>query len=455
MFQTNAQRRPTAPQLALTRRLVALLLGAALLTFLSTAALADPGDEQLSASLRRAMEAYDILALDDAVKEIEGAIAMADRLGNTASPKRLELHIFHGIVLHALGDSAAASAAFQAALSIDRDAQIFEDYASPDLTGLLEAERARLPREVIADPIEPVVTARKLNHTPPSRASAGEPLLFEAEVPATVPVYRVLLHHRRFGETSFKDTEMTPKGETRFFSTLGGEHICSAQIDYYIEALDRTGNILSTDGDRNSPRSVPVLGAKGRCGEIIVDNGGQVEDPARQYVFFQLGAGGGAGLVTGNSTPLINKDANVDPGLSIAPFHLMAELGFMITDTFHISGLFRGQLVFLTDGVELEPIFGGKLRYWFDNEGDFVMYATVGGGHGFVRHLIQVQQNTPAGPIAFTDTIRHGPIHTGAGFGFGYQANRNIALLVDTYTLVLFPETSANVDLNLTLRVAF
>ncbi len=441
------------------RLLGATMMVMALATaWVGTAAAQD--NSQLTDSLTRAQEFYDTLALSEAEKEIEDALALAERLGMGNDPAVADLHIFMGIVRQPLSGDDAAAAAFRQALLVNRDVQLPTDYATPALQSILDKERAALP------PIEPIkpdppvdpppVEGPALRHSPVSSGYAGEPLVFDAEIPPTVPVYRVVLNYRRFGESDYTTTEMAPKGDTGFAFTLPGAQVCGSRIDYYIVALDRTSAVLAEEGNRISPLSVAVLGGSTGCdGKITkpIDDPPPGDDGERQYVFFMLSPGTGTGLVLESSTPLVNPDSDVAPGVALAPLHLNVELGVQITNSLHLSATYRNQFVFLTDGLEIEPIFGGKLRWWFDNEGDFIMYTGVGGGFGNVRHLITV--TLADGQGTFNDTINHGPIHASAGFGFGYRATPNVALVFDIYPMVLFPDVSAHVDLNAGLRLSF
>lgn len=446
--------------LGLRRIILGLALGVALFgaTVTLTPSHAMAQSQELLDALVRAQGFYDNLALSDAEKELEDALALADRLGLGESAEAAQLHLFLGIVRQPLGGDDATAAAFREALLIDRDVALPADYSTPGLNAILDRERAALPAEQPETPevTPPEVVTPTLNHSPVSSGFGGEPIVFQVDVPATVPVYRVVLYFRRFGESTYKDVEMAPRGETSFAHTLTGDAVCSSQIDYYIEALDRTGNILASEGDRVAPMAVSILqGGKCKGGKVTTGPPPkEIDEPGeRQYVFLQISPGTAAGLVLESSTPVVNPDASVAPGLATAPFHLMVELGFIITPELHMSATYRNQFVFLTDGVEVEPIFGGKLRWWFDNDGAFVMYTAVGGGFGHVRHLITVQLNDGGGQ--FVDTIKHGPGHAGAGFGFGLKASDNIAFILDVYPMLLFPEVSANLDLNLGLRVAF
>jgi hypothetical protein len=403
------------------------------------------GKPELQSSLRQAMEAYDGLEFSESERRLEDAIALAERLGLDEDPISADLYIFLGVVRFTLSGEDATAKAFQKGLEINPSAQINPDYATPDLERILRRVKDTLPPKIDTTP--PTSAGRQIEHTPVETANAGQPIVFEAAVPPTVPLYRMQLNIRRYGERDYKAIDMEPISPTRFRAILSGKEVRTAQIDYFIEALDRTGGLLVATGGPLSPLNVIVFGGE-KGGPIITDPGDGPEDPdptpsgPRQYVFLQVSAGGGFGLATG--TPVVMKQLEINPGLAPAPFHVVGELGVMITESLHLSGFYRKQI------VELEDLFGGKLRWWFDSESSWRAYTAVGGGYGHVRHTVDLR---PA--AEFVDTTREGPLHGGVGFGFGYAFNDHTMLCIDFYTLILFPTISAHMDANLGFRVSF
>ena len=161
--------------------------------------------------------------------------------------------------------------------------------------------------------------------------------------------------------------------------------------------------------------------------------------------FLQLSAGSGFGLAT--AEPEVMKDVPIRAGLAPAPLHLYGELGFNLVPSLSLSAFYRNQLVLLTAGVEVEPMFGAKLAWWFDDEGPLLLYSGVGAGYGRIRHTVNL-----APSVDFVETTREGPVHTGVGFGLGYAFNDAVALVIDVYIPVLFPDLSVHGDANLGLR---
>jgi hypothetical protein len=400
------------------------------------------GRDELQGSLAQAMRSYDELEFSEAERRLEDAIKLAERLGLDQDPVVADLHIFLGVVRFTVSGEEATERAFRAGLTINPDANISPDYKTPDLDVILERVRASIPRGVGTPDPTPVV-GREIEHTPIQTANAGQPIIFEATVPPTVPLYRMQLNYRRYGDREYSILDMQPVNPTTFRVILPGDEVYTSNLDYFIEVLDRTGGILVATGGPLSPLNVIVFGGDKFKGGGKKNKKDPDPDPTpsgdRQYVFLQVSGGGGFGLATG--TPDVMKQLEINPGIAPAPFHVIGELGFMLTQSLHLSGFYRAQI------VEPENLFGAKLKWWFDSDSDWMAYTGVGGGYGRVRHTVDLR---PA--AEFVDTTREGPFHGGVGFGFGYKIGANVMFVIDFYTLILFPDISAHLDGNLGFR---
>ncbi len=462
----RAQRwRTTLGHTALTRLFVAAISCATLAGLMLPSAPAHSQMRELDRAFTRAQEAYDLLDLQRAERIILDAIALAKRRGLGNDSITASLYIFLGVIRHPEGGDDAARDAFRQAMDIDPNVEIPPDYQTPTLMRLLDESRGGGSGGGgfgnggnggnggggFEEPYFPPGST-SIVHTPVETGSSGEPMYFEAAVPPSVPLYKVVLHHRRFGENNYQTVEMAPRSQTTFMTTLGGDLVCSSQIDYYIEVLDRSNNPLVATGSASSPLNVFVFGSSGSCGDIVIDDDGDdppsTGDDDGQSIFLHLAGGGAFGLATG--TPIANPDIKINPGLAPAPFHMLAEFGYIINPAIHLSAFFRGQFVLLQGGTELEPMFGAKLRWWFSRDSDFKLFTTFGAGFGFIRHTVDLR---PAAD--FIDTAQHGPLHAGFGFGFAYQFTPNFGLVGDIYAPILFPDVSVTIDATAGFRVSF
>lgn len=398
---------------------------------------------QLEEALSRAVNKYDTLQLQAAEKELQDAISQGLRFG-VNDPVMAKLHVMLGVVRYGLTqDEGDAYEAFVAALEVDQGAQIHADYQTPTLEAIMDRARAAVPPKTGGGggKVEPEVIGRpEMKHVKIETASFGKAIDFVAEVPPTVPLYRITLNYRRYGEREYKTLEMRPDTETRFLATLPGAEVRSNQIDYYIEVLDRTGKILVASGGPGSPLNIVIFGTDGSdLPEEPVD---PPSSGGRQWVYLNLLGGTGIGFAT--APPRYYPDLEIVPGLAPAPFHVYGELGLKVSPEVDVGALYRYQV------VEQEPVFaGGRVRWWFDNEGTVQMYTGVDGGYGRIRHTVNL-----APVVDFVDTTAEGPFFGGVDFGFAFMFGANVGLMLDFHTVFLFPDLSAHLDASFGLRLA-
>jgi hypothetical protein len=409
---------------------------------------------ELAEALRRSMESYDNIEFGKAERGIEDALAMAQRLRQDHSPEAARLYIFLGVIRHAVSGEAAAEDAFLDGLTIDRDATIGADYATPTLKEIMTRARARLPSVSEADPgnlpdLSPA-GFEGMQHNPVETATAGSPIKFEVQISPGTPASQVSIYFRHFGDRDYENLEMRALDRTRFAAMLDGDEVRTSQIDYYIEATDDTGKTVVGAGGALSPLNIIVFGQVNSSNNKRDDaDPGSDPDPeasGSHHMFISAALGSGAGLATG--TPVFNPEIPIRSGVAPTPLHFNTELGFYLVDSLTLGAFMRGQLVLLTTGVALEPIFGGKLTWWFDDTSDLRLFSSVGGGYGFVRHTVDLNPT-----INRVDTTKEGPAHVGVGFGLAYQFTDYLGLLLDTYIPVLFPTLSVQADVQLGLRV--
>lgn len=399
---------------------------------------------QLEEALTRAVNKYDTLQLQAAERELEDAINQAHRF-NVTDPVLGRLHVMLGIVRYGLTqDENDAYDQFVSAIEVDGSADIHPDYQTPTLQAIMDRARAAVPPKGNGGNGggEPEVIGRpEMTHIPVETATFGKPIDFTAEVPQTVPLYRISLSYRRYGEREFKNVEMRPDTETRFTARIPAEEVRTGQIDYFIEVLDRTGKILVSSGGPTSPLNIVIFGSDGN--DLPDDPPGGSEGGGRQWVYIQALGGGGFGFAT--APPRYFPELEIVPGLAPAPFHVYGELGLKVAPSVDVGVLYRFQV------VEQEPLFAGlRGRWWFDDEGDVKLYTGVNAGYGRVRHTVNL-----APVVDFVDTTAEGPFFGGVNFGVAFMLASSFGLILDFHTIFLFPELSAHLDGSFGVRAQF
>lgn len=493
---------------------VALLLattaGAAVMTMPSVA-VAQSTESKLEGMLKQATEDYDVLMIGDAKNKLQNAIGVAQS-EEASGPVVAKLYVMLAIVEFAEArDEAKAQKRFVSALEHDYNATIPPHYKNPSLEKAMEQARQQVPEpEDTSSHGGGQASSGKFQHTPPATAKAGEPMELEAFVPADMPVYRVFVMHRRFGETEFVKLEMKPTGTTRFAVEIPAEQVRTSQIEYYIEAVDRADNVIGQAGTQTSPLNTTVLGSSGE--EEVADGNGKGNDSgggeepelpgeaSGHKVYVMVAGGSGLGFLPGG-TPTAHPDRSVSGGLAPAFGHGMLDAGYMISDNAHLGMYFRWQFSppqdfnripdeskgggsFLNTkdecfglGMAGDCLLGVKYRWFFKDISRFRMYSSTGAGIGRVRNWLRLKEpyyledgQTPTaqcqgkdrvedpavGDFCYVrDTVRPGWAHFGVGAGAMWPVHENVELAADGYLIVLVPETGINFDLNLGLNFRF
>lgn len=501
--------RPSA--LAICALLAAASFGATTLATTSAAYAQDSADSQVSALLDQAMEDYDMLMIEEAEEALEQAVVLAAR-NNLRTPAVARAYVMLGIVrFAATRDETLTEEAFVAALETDPNSVLFPVYETPELSQIFERarQRAKPPappvEESTPDPDEPRAEDSPLQHRPIPRANAGQAILFEANVSESVPVFRVFLNHRRFGEDEFTRSEMMPSSNTRFAFSLDASHVRTSQIDYYIEAVDRTGDPLASSGRESNPHRITVLGS----GDVVEapdkrdvaditppddDLDLEPEDKQGRGFYATLLGGTDVGFLTSGTAPTAQIDREVTPGFVAAFAHTKLDLGWRLTERNSVGMYWRWQF---SPPQDFDSLVEGSIDrdapFWQHEEecfglglpGDCMLgikyqrdistgaprfYSSVGLGIGRVRNWLRLKhsaslndgvcdnreifQDQQSGvPFCYIrDTVRTGWAHFGFGGGFYVPLSGNLDFVTDTYVMVLFPDTSINVDVNLGFR---
>ena len=186
-------------------------------------------------------------------------------------------------------------------------------------------------------------------------------------------------------------------------------------------------------------------------------------------------------------------------GVAMAFGHAMIDTGLVINKKMRLGLYFRYQFSPFQDFSSLPPesptiapgtgfwntkqeclglglpgdcILGLRYRLFVNDSDRIRIHSTLGTGVGRVRNWLRLKQRTdaPAGgsrcdgkPIFsetpagsaesvefcfIKDTVRTGWLHIGIGGGVEVPLTNKVAFAVDTYLMILAPETSINFDLN-------
>lgn len=448
---------------------LAALLCAAVLVAPSPVAAQDSAS-RVSALVDQAMADYDMLQLDAAQAALGEAIRISQEQGVRTSAAA-QAWVMSGVINYALtGDATQALNPFVEALLIDPETAINPYYATPTLDEIMEQARMIVPApsepappvqpspppQPVQPPPPPTQARPVIGHTPVREGRAGAPVAITVTIPVEVPAARVVLNFKGLRDTNFYTVELAPQPDGVSF---GGSIPASAtqgqvQVEYFVAAFDRGGQLLGSTANERGPYTVTLLGNVGGPDDRSRDRRSRDRrdsDERGTIAHLSLGAGTGFGLAT--QSPRANGDrVDLNPGLASTPLHLGFELGIAPTrGQLHLVPFLRMQLVSLDTGTEIEPLGGLKIRYFLQDDRKFRLYAQGGFGYGDVVHFVSLP-DIDGGVI---DTTVEGPVHIGAGVGFGYFFTRNVALQVDSYLMAMFARTSVHLDVTAGMMFAF
>lgn len=449
-------------------------IAASALLVAAPAAQAQTPEATVARLVAEAMANYDQLELDAAQTALAEAIRLTQQR-DLRTPDAAQAWIMSGVINYALtGDGAQALNPFVEALLIDYTAEISPYYATPTLNEIMGQARMIVPAPG-PDPTPPpppvqsppppappqAVAAPRIGHSAVRNGNAGQPIAIRASIPIEVPAARIVLNFKGLRDPGFFAMELTPQpdgvsflGEIPASATAG-----QVQIEYFIAAFDRAGNLLASTANDGGPTTITLFGgldapsgrdrsARDRSARDRSPRGG---DERGMLMYPALSFGTGFGLAT--QPPQANGDrVDLNPGLASTPTHLGLEWGIAPTrGALHLVPFLRMQLVSLDTGLEIEPLGGLKVRYFLQTDRKFRLYAQGGFGYGNVVHFVSL----PDIDDGVIDTTIEGPVHVGAGVGFAYFFTPNVALQVDSYLMAMFSRTSVQLDVAGGLMFAF
>jgi hypothetical protein len=462
-------------------------------------------DGQVIQILNNAAAAYDNFDFNASIGLLQQGVAIIRQTG-LRSRAAADLYLLDGVVRYAAsGAEADAVNAFVQAMLVDPNARLHPNYATPALETLLQRARglanpvATRPAPVPPPPARPVPTLLPqappapagtlpslsamgvggytpppvappapvaapaqglIEHMPPREARAREPLGIAARIPVTVPVAKVNLQFRTIGEPLFRAVELAPQRDgVSFQGGIPGSSVVGAGVEYYLEVLDRAGQLLATSGSPATPFRIalpataapaPVARASrppqtAAASKSRGSDWGALEDDDRasgkaKNFSFAVGGGFGAGLATGE--PDVVTDVKLGSGVALTPGHISAEIGYRIGEPLEVIPFVRLQIVTLESGTELEPLFGAKIRKYLTDTSKLDFYVEGGLGYGYVRHFVYVADKETY------VTTSEGPFHAGGGGGLRYAFTDSVGLTAGGYLMGLVGDaTSVHLDL--------
>jgi len=412
---------------------------------------------------RKAVEAYEHLEFETAVRILNEALELSERAGLTAHPVRARTYLTLGIVtLAGLKQRPLALTYFRKALKIQPEIRLSPGLANPEIQAAFEEAIAELESGA-SDELQP---AKALVHEPVRSAQGMQAVPITVSPDKDLGARSLVLRYRAATATAFTDVPMEKDADGTFIAAIPAEATAGPQVVYFIEARRADGGVLMTRGSAADPIVVALTAP-------TVSKAARAPAPRAQpprRVFFAVLGGTGFGVSSGTGEETRNSVSSSGVAWARAA-HLAPEIGFFITPRFLLGAQARLQIV--TGATEYHPpnpqpgecgdgvcspftgAFAGLLKAtWLLAEPDaaFVPYLSLSAGGGTIRHVSKVAAPSTCGASqdqACMDTVASGPALFGPGVGFRYQLGSNVGIVAELGGLLGVPHFTANADVNI------
>lgn len=451
---------------------------------------AESVEQQVTRLNQRAMGDYDSLEFEAARRKLLAALQLlsANRLDHSALAAKTRANL--GVVyINGLKSRDSGVQQFVELLKIQPDYRLDPNVDTPELAEAFAAAKAQLG-------ISNAPTAATLQHTPIEGSRPGVPIAVRAQLEGGSGAH-VALWVRGSGYPDFVEVPMRPSGDGTWVGVIPAEATAGSAVQYYLEARDADGRVLASSGAASSPHVIELARAA-PPGTAVTDR----EDPLRRlrlarrqaartgydhfFIFLMPGFGFGVEPAGNHTEVAWQYQAQTmkyrpqpvgQSGIALAPFHLTAEVGYLLTPRWSLSLLGRFQLV---TGANAETLrigsenaatskAGGavaglvRARYRFLS-GRFHPYIHLDLGGGEIRHALDVsaaesmdhplvdrytaerfnrgdtmlssyQQEVCRDHQHCVDTIALGYFLVGGGAGFWYDFASHFAVIFDVNLL--------------------
>jgi tetratricopeptide (TPR) repeat protein len=496
------------------RHLVLLTIFSAAVTWGSRVRAEDAESVQKVVELnKKALAAYANLDVEEATNLLKQALEICGTAQLEDHLVAARTHVHMGVVLVAgLKQREQGMDEFKKALRIDPSIKVSKGMLNPEVQSAFaeasmdvseggegqatvapaaaETKPQPAPPAQVAPPARPAAPASSLDsaivHTPVTDSAAGQPIVVQAQVPASLAAERVVLAYRPDGASDFVTREMdSAEGSDEYRAQIPAEAASGASVAYYLQALDAQGQLLAQNGEAADPHVVN-LGAKAANAGIIngvtanepsgeEEEGGEGGEGASYWFALAIGGGGGYHSGTPEANPRNdNRVALKSSGLSMAwALQISPEVGYFISDSLLLS--LQGRFQIVTGGTQISgnavtssknackggvchpasyALAGLAKATWFLGEpGKITPFVSMALGAGQIRHAVNdgSKDLSACPPTGCKDTVAGGPVFFGPGAGLTMALSDSFLIVASTNALVGVPNMMFNFDVNVGL----
>jgi hypothetical protein len=451
-----------------------LALGAMLTTTLATRpALADDAAAigKITLLNRKAVDAYQQLEFETALRLLSEALDQSERAGLTQHPIRARTFVTMGIVtLGGFKQRDKAVKLFRKALQIQPEVRLSPGLANPEIQAAFDEAVATLGN-ASDDDLPP---EKALVHEPVRVGQTGRAVPITVVPDKALEAGSVVLRYRASSSATFTDLAMTRGADGSYAASIPASATDGEQVTYFIEARRANGSVVVGRGSAADPIVVSLARPSAPSAPVVAAaGGGGSRAESDKKLYFAILGGAGLGWVTG--TGEATRNDVVSSGVDWTPTtELVPELGYFLTPSlmlgiqgrlqlvrgatpYHVPGAMPGEC---GDGV-CSPATGALAALakvtWFIAEprSSFQPYVSFSAGGGTIRHVTAVAapQTCGAGNDPCKDTVAAGPVLFGPSLGLRYAVSDAFGVVAEIGGLVAVPNFTANADLS--IGVAF
>jgi hypothetical protein len=410
---------------------------------------------------RKALDAYQQLEFDSAVRTLNEALDLSERAGLTLHPIRARTYVTLGIVtLAGVKQRALALSYFRKALQIQPEIRLSPALANPEIQAAFDEAIAQLA----SAPSDELPADKALVHEAVRSAQGMRPVRITVVPDKDLGARALVLRYRAATATAFTDVQMEKQPGGTFVAAIPAEATAGPQVVYFIEARRADGGVLTTRGSAADPIVVVLAAPPPVSADARPPAGGA------HRLFFAVLGGTGFGVSRGNGEE--TRAAVTSSGVGWTRVgHLAPEIGYLVAR--HLMLGVQARLQMVTGATEYHPpgaqpgecggdgvcspftgAFAGLLKAtWLlaGPEAAFAPYLSLSAGVGTIRHVSRVGAPATCGTSqnqACLDTVPGGPALFGPGIGFRYQVGSNVGIVAEIGGLMGLPDFTANADVN-------
>lgn len=421
---------------------------------------------------RKAVDAYQHLEFETAVRLLNEALEVSERAGLTMHPVRARTYMTLGIVtLGGFQQRDQAIKYFRKALHIQPEVRLSPGLANPEIQAAFDEAIASLANGA-SDELPP---EKALVHDPVRVGQMGKPVPITVVPDKDLGASAIVLRYRPVAAPAFEEVPLKKDPTGAYVGAIPATATNEQQTVYYLEARRQDGSVLVRRGSAADPIVVALV-EQAKPGGGVATQTPPKAPPTPKSFYFALLVGSGVGTASG--TGEVTKEP-VTSGIGwTRTGQLAPEVGYFVLPQLRVGVQARLQLVSgatpyappaAPDGTlndcgsdhicsPFTGAFAGLVKAswsFFDPSSDFQPYASLSAGYGTIRHVVPVASfvNTcgsgmnPMGPCK--DTVAAGPILFGPSAGFQYKLADAVGFVAEMEALVGVPNFTVNVDLNI------